>query len=288
MAGKSRFIIAESSIKKFFLETSKAYSEDELKEILDQNRILWNLPGTMNAVKFIEKLVERNILTKISIFFSGYYQNKTRYISKNSSVFNLALSLAPKSYLSHYTAAFLLGLTSQIPKTIYLTSEQSQKNRATNIKLLQKDIDSAFKKPQKKSGAVAIFEDYSIIYHNGMFSNKLGVFTKEGLSYTNIERTLIDITVRPEYAGGISRVIEIYENSIGKLSVNKLKATLDKLNYIYPYHQAIGFYLEKAGLDEKRLSQFLSYERVNKFYLTYQMNQMEYNEKWKIYYPKGI
>lgn len=288
MAGKSRFVIAESSIKNFFLESSKAYSEDDLKEILDQKRALWNLPGYMSFSKFIDKLTERKILTKHLINFSGYYPAKTRFTSTKSTVFNLALSLANKSYFSHYTAAFLLGLTNQVPKIIYLTSEQSQKNRKTNIKLNQKDIDSAFKKPQRKSGVVAIYEDYSIVFHNGMFTNKSGVFTKDELSFTNIERTLIDITVRPEYAGGVSRVLEIYENSIGKISINKLKATLDKLNFIYPYHQSIGFYLEKAGLDEKRLSNFLSYEKVNNFYLTYEMDQMDYNEKWKIFYPKGF
>jgi hypothetical protein len=288
MAGKSRFIISESSIKKFFLEKSKVYSEGELKEVLEHNRVLWNLPISMTTEKFIGKLIERKILTKCEVTFSGYYPNKTRYLSKNSSAFNLALSLASKAYLSHYTAAFLLGLTTQVPKIIYLTSEQSAKDRPSEINLFQNDIDSAFKKPQRKSGAIGIFEDYSILLHNGMHTNKLGVFSNHGLIHTNIERTLIDITVRPEYGGGVSRVLEIFENSIEKLSINKLKAILDKLNFIYPYHQAIGFYLEKAGLDEKKLAVFLAYEKPNNFYLTYEMKQMEFNEKWKIFYPTGI
>lgn len=288
MAGKSRFIISESSIKKFFLEKGKVYSEGDLKDILEHKRAQWNLPSSMTLQKFIDKLTERKILVMREVIFSGYYPNKTRYLSKNASVFNLALSLASKAYLSHYTAAFLLGLTTQVPKKIYLTSEQSSKVRSSKINLFQKDIDSAFKKPQRKSNAVGTFESYSIILHNGMHTNKLGVFSNNGLIHTNIERTLIDLTVRPEYGGGVSRVLEIFENSIEKLSINKLKATLDKLNFIYPYHQAIGFYLEKAGLDEKRLAIFLEYEKPNNFYLTYEMKQMKYNDKWKIFYPNGM
>jgi hypothetical protein len=288
MAGKSRFVISESSIKNFFLKRGNVFAEDELKKILEERRTIWNLPISMSPQKFIDKLQEREILKKHEIFFSGYYPNKTRYISKNASVFDLTLSLAPRAYLSHYSAAFFLGLTTQVPKTIYLTSEQSQKKRDFNVKLNQKDIDSAFKKPQRKSGVIGIYEEYSIIFHNGMFTNKLGVFTKNGISYTNLERTLIDITVRPEYGGGVSRVLDIYKNSISALSINKLKATLQKLNFIYPYHQAIGFYLERAGLDEKRLSELHAFEKVNDFYLTYDMKEMDYDKNWKIYFPKGI
>ncbi len=288
MAGKSRFIIAESNIKKYFFEQDKVYSEEELKQILNQKRMIWNLPISMNHTKFIEKLVEREVLVKNTINFSGYYPTKIRYATNNSTVFHMALSLASKSYLSHYTAAFLLGLTSQVPKTIYLTSEQSRKERTTDILLKQKDIDNAFKKPQRKSGAIGIHKEYSIVLHNGMFSNKLGVFSKGGLSYTNLERTLIDITVRPAYAGGVTRVLEIFENSVDRISMNKLSAILKKLNYIYPYHQAIGFYLERVGMDEKNLSKLESIEKLNNFYLTYSMKDIEFNERWKIFFPKGI
>ncbi len=288
MAGKSRFVISESSIKKFFLSGKKVFSEAELNVVLDENRVLWNLPISMNGKKFIEKLTDRGILGKHEVVFSGYFPSKTRYLTPSASVFDLAVSLTSKAYLSHYTAAFLLGLTTQVPKSVYLTSEQSPKNRDRKVTLRQADIDTAFKKPQRTSNVHAAFGEYAITFHNGMYTNRLGVFTKDGLSFTNVERTLIDLAVRPLYGGGVFRVLEIFEKSIDTLSVNKLKATLDKLNFIYPYHQAIGFYLEKAGLDEKRLSVFMEYERPNKFYLTYEMKEVDYNEKWKVFFPKGM
>ena len=62
------------------------------------------------------------------------------------------------------------------------------------------------------------------------------------LRFTNLERTLIDATVRPVYAGGVFEVRKAYELAKEKVSVNRLAALLQKLDYTYPYHQAIGFY----------------------------------------------
>jgi hypothetical protein len=73
------------------------------------------------------------------------------------------------------------------------------------------------------------------------------------------------------------------------VSVNRLTALLSKLGYVYPYHQAIGFYLEKAG--SYRDAQVTLLERIEMsfdFYLTHQMKETEYSPRWRLYYPKGL
>lgn len=288
MANKSRFIIAVNSIKSFFKDgTRKAYSKNQLSEVLEQNRTKWNLPISMNTEKFIEKLLSSEILSKHEIIFNGGYLKKERYLASDSTVFQIAISLINKSYLSHYTAVYLHGLTNQIPKTIYISFEQSKKN---NVKreLAQDAIDSAFSKPQRTSGTTTIYDGYTFLLHNGMYSNRSGVYSLNDLPVTNIERTLIDIAVRPSYAGGVHSVLDIYRRAIDKISINKLVATLDKLNFIYPYHQTIGFYLEKAGLSESKLEVLRKKKIYFDFYLTYEITKKEYDSTWKIYYPKGM
>ena len=73
--------------------------------------------------------------------------------------------------------------------------------------------------------------------------------------------------------------------------MNRLAATLKKLNYIYPYHQAIGFYLEKAGYKKSLINLLQDFEIKYDFYLTYQIKDKEslkYSPKWRLYFPKDI
>ena len=288
MANKSRFIIAESNIKSFFKEgMTRVYTREELAAVLDAKRVIWNLPISWSADKFIDRLLSSEILLRREIVFEGYLPKKERFIIPGASPFEVAVSLIKKAYLSHYSAVYLHGLTNQIPKTIYISFEQSKKMNVDRD-LEQKSIDSAFSKPQRKSTTTTIYEDYTFLIHNGMYSNRAGIYTLDNLPVTNIERTLIDITVRPTYAGGVNSVLEVYRKAIDKISLNKLVATLDKLNFIYPYHQSIGFYLEKAGYDVKKLDTLRHIGIDHNFYLTYQMQEKEFDEKWKIYYPTGM
>ncbi|MGB4849497.1 MAG: hypothetical protein WBP41_16360 [Saprospiraceae bacterium] len=288
MANRSRFIIAEGGIKVFFKEGNRnVYTREQIGEVLEQKRILWNLPYSMTTDKFVEKLVGSEILELKEISFNGHLPDKFRFITPKASIYQIAVSLVNKSYLSHYTAVFLHGLTNQIPKTIYISFEQSKKANADR-NLQQSAIDSAFSKPQRKSSLTTIFNGYTFLLHNGMYSNRVGTYSLNDIPLTNLERTLIDITVRPNYAGGVDSVMDIYRKAIEKISINKLLAILDKLNFIYPYHQSIGFYLEKAGLDPIRLETLKNRKMPFDFYLTYEMREKEYNKTWKIYVPKGM
>lgn len=193
MANKARFLVAESKIKGFFSNGNKAYSLPQLEGILEENRLNWNLPASMNGEKFAERLVSSNILIHKEIFLEG---KKDRYLTHGASELDVAVSLVNKCYLSHYTAVFLHGLTNQVPKTIYVTSEQSKKIN-NDRELLQRAVDEAFSKPQRQSTMFTSFGDFSFTLLKGMNTGRSGITIIDNLPVTNLERTLIDITVRP-------------------------------------------------------------------------------------------
>ncbi len=285
---RTRFYNAEGYIKTFFkTSTKKVYSIQQLNLVFDKYRDAWKLPVSMNSNKFIERLIKREILKKKILEFDGYLQDKEIYLCDDANIFEMALVLINKSYLSHYTAAYLNGLTTQIPKIVYLSFEQGNKLGRDHY-LEQKAIDNAFSKPQKMSNTKTIIDDYAILIHNGMNTNRAGVYSNDEYSLTNIERTLIDIAVRPSYAGGVLSVLDIYKNAVEKVSINKLVAILNNIDFIYPYHQAIGFYLERAGIESKKLDQLRKKKMEFDFYLAYDMQEKEYSQNWKIYYPKGM
>ena len=108
------------------------------------------------------------------------------------------------------------------------------------------------------------------------------------LRVTNIERTLIDIAVRPAYAGGPLQVLAAYRGAMDRVSVGVLVATLRKLEYIYPFHQAIGFYMERAGYPESKFTRLKELGLEFDFYLSYGVKDPEYIPKWRLYIPRGL
>lgn len=132
------------------------------------------------------------------------------------------------------------------------------------------------------------FESRRIYVLNGRYTNQLGIIEKNGLRVTDLERTLIDIAVRPDYSGGVNEVLNIYRSAKGLISVNKMRMYIQKLKYIYPYHQAIGFYLELAGYNDTALKLMSNIPVEHDFYLTYNIIEKAYSNRWKLYYPRNL
>jgi predicted transcriptional regulator of viral defense system len=204
----------------------------------------------------------------------------------------LALSINGRGYLSHATAVLLHGLTDLVPKMVYLNVEQSPKPSAHG-QLTQRGIDQAFARKQRQSNMTYDCDDWSVTVINGKHTNQLGVVPVHGpaselLKATDLERTLIDIVVRPAYSGGIFQVMAVYRAAKNRLSTNRLISTLKKLNYLYPYHQAIGFLMEKAGYEERRYTLLQKLGIEHNFYLVHGMQNPSFSQKWKLFFPEGL
>jgi predicted transcriptional regulator of viral defense system len=263
----------------------------QLQFLLQKNCSNWEVSPDISFTKFLNFMLKRTKLREITLK-SANYDSQTRYVWGNPSVHAVALSLKSNSYLSHETAVFLHGLANGSVKRIYVNREQSQKPKGGGLS--QESLSKAFSNKQRESKLMYAYQRSQIVMLNGMFTDRLGVEkirSKKGelLDVTSLERTLIDVTVRPNYAGGSRSVLETFRRARGRVSVDALLTILKHLEYVYPYHQAIGFYLERADYPRNDWTPFMKLGISFDFYLTHALPpERKYDSTWRLYYPPDL
>ncbi len=279
-------IFTFAGLSDLFQENIAAWTPSEADKIPDDSAFQVK---DMNVHAVVEALLKARLLEKAVLPFP--YRGDTRYLLGDVDPLDLVQSLNQEGYFTHFTAIFLNDLTEQTPKTVYFNIEQ--RLTGGDGQLTQEALDRAFKAQPRLSSNVVEYKGIRIVKVNGRNTHQLGVVTKNrshagALRLTDVERTLIDATVRPAYSGGIAVVAKAFELAKPLVSVKKLAAYLRKLNYVYPYHQAIGFYMERAGYDKRLLTLLEDFPIEYDFYLQHAMRSPVLNNRWRLYVPKGF
>jgi hypothetical protein len=237
-------------------------------------------------------MLEHNKLRHLPIH-SEIRNPTVRYIWGEASPLEIAATLASKGYFCHATAATLHGLLTYNPETIYLNKEQSAKP-APDGPLSEEGIERAFSKKQRTTRDVYTWETTRVALLSGKQSGGLGVQqhllpgSRQTIDVTGIERTLIDLTVRPDYTGGPLQVLEAFKKSQGRFSIDQLLEILASLAYRYPYHQAVGFYMQRAGYPENDLAKLRALGTVVDFYVGYEIAERDFDTTWRVHFPKNL
>lgn len=291
MAARSRLSIAKNDIVRAVEATHKrVFVRADFDQLLAENRAFWRLTQGATTDSFIKYLLSHTQLEQHK--FDLPHRPTNRYSWGAVPLLELVQSLRPEGYFTHFTAVQIHGLTEQLPKTVYLNFEQRLSGGGGQ--LTQEGIDRAFRAKCRTSNNIATFRDQRICVLNGQNTGQLGVekvVTSDDatIRVANIERTLIDITVRPIYSGGVFEVASAFAEAAGNFSVNRLASYLRKLNFTYPYHQAIGYYLERSGkCSTAQLDLLRQFEIEYDFYLAHKMGETEYIPQWHLFVPKGF
>lgn len=129
---------------------------------------------------------------------------------------------------------------------------------------------------------------------NGKHTGRLGVIQRSlddgsSVPLSGKERMLIDIAGRPVYAGGIELLLQVYKAAAEHVSAKRMARLLAQLDYVYPYHQVVGFYMDRSGAYRRgEIDQFRKLDMPWKFYLTHGMTDRAYSKDWRPYYPKVL
>jgi predicted transcriptional regulator of viral defense system len=314
-------ILVENNLKKDTFRLIK-YS-DEIKiqaekfgNILNRSTIIEILRNLKNDQKVIDRTSNSTFVKymvdilgrfeEVIIFDEKRGHTLVRYVATYTKVspYEIALSLLSKSFLSHYSSLYINDLTINHPKDIYINKEQSKKPITNgSAEISQGRIDYAFSKKMRSTTMIYNFqyqgEFYRVHVLNSKNTNNLGVVSKQPIGFskkikvTNLERTLIDIVVRPKYSGGVQEILESYIRAKNQIDIDKLVHYLKKFNYSYPYYKSILFFLEYAGYDSNSIMEFREKYIGNKsnnvnFYLDYQIANKKLNKNIGIYYPQFL
>jgi hypothetical protein len=261
----------------------------ELKTMIVNGRASFGIAESVSNDEILQSLLRQELLKEATLNFPS--RRQTRYFRNDAHIFEVVLSAVRNSYLSHWTALYLHGLTEKEPGPIYVNSEQREKPQ-WDAELTQKSIDNAFKRPPRTTNNHTDYAGRRIYLLNGKFTGGLGLTEiqwdeRTRVRLTDLERTLIDVTVRPHYSGGVSGVLLAYERASTRISVPRIIDLLDKLAYAYPYHQAIGFYLEATGrFSNEDLQPLQNMPMRFNFYLANNMSEIAYSDRWRMNYPK--
>lgn len=293
----SRIQIAKPDIVKTFEAMPRVLKPRDVAKAFSENRAFWRLTKSTSLGGFIGFMCDKTALKEAR--FSFPQRDVTGYVWGDVPLLKVLLNLVDHSFYSHYTAVRIHGLTEQVPKTVFLNHEKPSSSAApTQASFAQSAIDAAFTNPPRASKNEVTVGDLRIVFLQSAYQALLGVTADEVhlggegalyLRYTNLERTLIDIAVRPFYAGGVFEVAKAFENAKDKgVSVNTMASMLKRMAFSYPYHQAIGYYLERARFKSSSLDLFRKMPIDRDFYLTHQMGKTRYVQPWRLYVPEGF
>jgi hypothetical protein len=294
----TRIQIAKPDIVKLFESAPHVLKHADVSRMFDDNREFWRLAKGMTITSFLRFMLEKTELKEIRFDFPQ--RSISGYVWGEAPLMEQLLGLVEGSFYSHYTALRIHGLTEQVPKTIFLNHEKPESSvmHTTAGPYEQSAIDSAFRSPPRVSKNEVTHGDVRLVLLQSAFQGGKGL--EEGsvnfggsrelkLRYPSIERTLIDIAVRPFYAGGVFEVADAFKRAQGDgVSVNRMSALLQDMMFGYPYHQAIGYYLERAGYRASSVELFARLPMERDFYLANDMGKTTYVPRWRLHVPEGF
>lgn len=269
----------------------QVFSQPDLQAFVRQFRVEAKPDWPCTVENVVSTLQRHGALSAVEIPSEGDYRPFHRYITPTATPFDVAAKLRPKGYFSHATAVFAHGLTEQIPQTIYLNDEQSQKPAPTGG-LTQVGLDRAFRSRQRVSKFAFVYGRTRIVILSGKQTGSLGVIRMDldgsDHAVTDLERTLIDIAVRPVYGGGVYEILAAYRAALDRIAIDRITEYLAALDHLYPYHQAIGFYLQRAGASAASTAPLRELGLDFDFYLVHGLKDAVLDPSWRVYVPKGL
>jgi hypothetical protein len=212
--------------------------------------------------------------------------------------YELATAALPDGYFCDMSAVYHHSLTNQIPNSVYRCHKKLVPERYKGSQnISDAKIRSAFIKPPRHSNFIIQHSSREIIVIAGVRGADFGIDKVQhqhspcpiGSRVTCLERTLIDAVVSPHYNGGIMSLCGYFHAAVKRIDAARMLGIYQDLNFSYPYAQSLGFFMERCGMTHQATEIRSAYPPRQRFYVDHgAKTTWVYDERWMIFYPKGI
>lgn len=264
------------------LEDKDYLTNDELYEILVKLKDKALLSKSLSFNSFLLKLIDKE-LKQFSIRIRGH--SKIRYTMKdNFDIYDFCSTLDKNGYFPMTTSLNIQNLSRYRNSYIFVSKERAERVDFYDITLTQKSIDKAFSKAPRRTNAYDRINEYIVVMLEANNISSYEIIDFNGYKVSSINRAFVEIISNVHYFQASTNVIELFKQIKEELNPDTIYKVIEKFDFVYPYFQLAGFYLEEIGYKKKQLSKFYYKKSELIFYTQKNKDSYKINEYWNIKY----
>lgn len=182
------------------------------------------------------------------------------------------------------TALNMQGLTNFRDKYIFTSKERSIRVEQGSLNLIQENIDKAFKKNPRRTTAYDKLENYNIILLEANNTESFEIINYNGYKISSTNRAFVEIISNIHYFQSSDKIIEVFSKIKNSFDIDTIYDVIKYFDFIYPYFQLAGYYLERIGYTKDELHKFYAKKQNLKFYTEKNKKTYSFDRYWNIYY----
>ena len=258
------------------------FSINDITSILDELKEENLVSNSLTQNDFYLKLLD-NGLVAYTITIRDI--EKIRYtLNKEFNIYDFVYSLEKNGFFSMFTSLNIQGLTNFRDNFIFISKDRMKRVNFNSKDITQEAIDKALTNKPRRTKAHDTIYNYNVVILESNNTQEIGIIKYKGYKISSINRVFVEIISNIQYSKTPDDVIYEFKNLKDKLDINEIFNIIEKFDFVYPYYQLAGYYLEKIGFLKEELSKFFNKKTDLIFYTIKNKEKYTLDEYWAIKY----
>ena len=266
----------------YTLKKKGFFSINDITSILDELKEENLVSNSLTQNDFYLKLLDDGLVAH-TITIRDI--EKIRYtLNKEFNIYDFVYSLEKNGFFSMFTSLNIQGLTNFRDNFIFISKERMKRVNFNSKDITQEAIDKAFTNKPRRTKAHDTIYNYNVVILESNNTQEIGIIKYKGYKISSINRAFVEIISNIQYSKTPDDVIYEFKNLKDKLDINEIFNIIEKFDFVYPYYQLAGYYLEKIGFLKEELSKFFNKKTDLIFYTIKNKEKYTLDEYWAIKY----